>query len=149
MTQPRTSRVVLCGSMRVHGKILATSRSLEALGVPNVAPRPDEAVASATTREELDTRKRAASMRHFRRVTAPETWGLLVVNGDGHDTPLHVGASAFAESALALAHGKAIYLLDGLPERFGEDLRAWNAVCLNGDLARLAADFEAAQAAVR
>jgi hypothetical protein len=133
--------------MRVHERIAETSRRLEALGVANVAPRPDAAVANARTPEEADARKRAASMRHFRLVMAPETWGILVVNGDGASAPDYVGASAFAESALAFAHGKAIYILNGFPGRYGEELRAWGATCLDGDLAKLAADLAPRQPA--
>lgn len=135
------SRVVLCGSMRVHEDIARVARALESLGVPNVAPTPDAAVATARSADAVDSLKRAASMRHFRHVMSPQTWGVLLVNRDAAGARAYVGASAFAEAALAFAHGKAIYLLEDFPERYGEELRAWQAICLGGDLRRLAQDF--------
>ena len=131
------ARVVLCGSMRVHEEIARVSRDLRSLGIPNVSPKPDEAVAP----EAVDAQKRSASMRHFRHVMAPETWGVLLVNREAAGARAYVGASAFAEAALAFAHGKAIYLLEDFPDRYGDELRAWQAICLRGDLRRLAKDF--------
>jgi hypothetical protein len=138
----RTTRhVVLCGSMGVYPAIVETSYTLNALAVPTLVPdRDDERVARMTI-EQFENFKRSVSFLHLRRVRDPRTFGVLAVNIDRHGIKDYIGPNTFAEIAVAFAQSKRIYLLQGIPEIYTDELQAWRAIPLFGDIERLGDDF--------
>jgi hypothetical protein len=70
-----------------------------------------------------------------------DTDGILVANEPKHGDRNYIGANAFAEIAIAFNAQKAIYLLNDIPAAFEDELSAWGAIPLKGDLSILTADM--------
>jgi hypothetical protein len=71
----------------------------------------------------------------------PATWGILVVNPDRRGSENYIGPNAFAEAAVAFASGRHIFVLNNIPSSYDDELRAWGARCLDGDIRHLADAF--------
>lgn len=106
-------------------------------GLPAYIPDPDSAEWDEATPERLLILKRLASYEHLRRVRSKTNGAVLAVNLDRDGIADYIGANTFAELAHAFAHRKRIYLWQGVPEAYEDELRAWGAICLQGDLDRL------------
>lgn len=131
------SRVVLCGSMSSLAHMRAIADQLAAHGLEAVLPEPDEL--PAADRPAVLAAKAAASRAHFDAVRDPRTCAVLLVNVDRAGRRSYVGPNAFAEAAVAFAHGRPAFLLQGMPPEYDDELTAWGATCLFGDLAPLLA----------
>jgi hypothetical protein len=138
---PRDRGVVLCGSMRSYELICQTAQRLTEQGVYVNLPPPAHSSRTALTHAEYLRVKRMASRLHFDMIRDPRTWGVLAVNPELDGVASYVGPNAFAELALAFAFRRRIYLLYGVPIAYEDELAAWGAVALKGQLARLTADF--------
>jgi hypothetical protein len=106
---------------------------LEQSGLHAIAPTVDEPV-SEWELEKLATIKRAASKRHMDFIRAPETTAILVVNTDRPEAQNYIGPNAFAEIGVAFSDETEIFLLQGMPKSYADELTAWGVRCLNGDL---------------
>lgn len=136
----RRQRIVLCGSMAFYSKMLDLRDELSLHGLPAFAPDPDNDL--FTTQEKSDQiTKRRASMRHIRKVRDQSTFGILVVNFDKHGIPDYIGPNTFAEIAVALAHYKRIYLFQSVPRFYQDELLAWGAIPLHGDIRLIVKDW--------
>lgn len=122
-------RVVLCGSMRHLDLMDQLASRLEQKGVEVVTPRPDSCVGSIA--------KRAASLRHFREIRRRHTDAILVVNSHREHISSYIGPNSFAEIAIAFVEGKRIFVLNGFPGEYADELTAWGAINLGGDLTGL------------
>lgn len=138
---PTADRVVICGSMAFYANMVEQRSLLRELGVKSVMPDPDTDVFHTMDEDDSLATKRTASMKHIRRVRDGKTFGILVLNLDKHGIPDYIGPNTFAEVAIALAHYKRIYLYQGIPTFYRDELVAWGAVPLNGDLSRLVGDL--------
>src|SRR5689334_16807341 len=128
------ARVVVSGSMSFHSVMLEQARILAKAGIRTVVPPVDSGVIDDLADEEYLTVKRRLSMKHIRRIRDPKTYAILVVNCDKHGFPDYIGPNTFAEIAIALAHYKPIYLYQGIPHFYRDELTAWKAISLNGNL---------------
>jgi hypothetical protein len=129
------SQIVLCGSMSAYPVMRRLAEELRRAGVGVVLPDHDD-VPSADEETACQV-KAAASRQHFARIQSPETAAVLVVNVDRHNTPNYVGPNSFAEAAVAVAHDRPVFLLQGIPAAYADELTAWGATPLNGDLSQL------------
>lgn len=132
-----SKRVVLCGSMSSHAIMEAISRQLSSRGIRAVIPESDDkwaGVDDATMRKV----KRKASLKHFELIRNDSTDAILVVNVDKNGVSDYIGPNAFAEIAVAFAENRRIFLLHGMPHAYADELEAWGAQCLHGNLAALA-----------
>jgi hypothetical protein len=134
-------RVVISGSMSQLPRMLEEQRLLEEAGVPAVVPPADEQVMEDLTLEEYQAAKCRAAREHLQKVMDPRTFAVLAVNADKHGIRHYMGPNTFAEVAVAFALGKHIYLLQDIPETLEDELRAWGAVPLRGNLSRLISDY--------
>jgi hypothetical protein len=110
---------------------------LEEIGVSAIYPDFDDAeimAASATDVEVYKAYKREVSMRHFRKIRDPRTAGVLVANFEKNGRPSYIGPNTFGEIAVAFADGKSIWLLNGVPDQYEDELTAWGAIDLQGDV---------------
>lgn len=139
---PSVHRIVICGSMAFYANMVEQRRLLRELGIKSIIPDPDKGVFHEMAEDDSFTLKRTVSMKHIRRVRDGKTFGILVLNLDKHGIPDYIGPNSFAEIAVALAHYKRIYLYQGIPTFYRDELVAWAAVPLNGDLSRLAHDLK-------
>jgi hypothetical protein len=65
------------------------------------------------------------------------TCAVLAVNADKQGIRDYIGPNTFAELAIAFVNGKKIYLLQNVPRNLEDELTAWGAIPLRGDLSRL------------
>lgn len=81
-------------------------------------------------------------MKHIRKIRDNEkTFGILVMNIDKHGIPNYIGPNTFAEIAVAITHYKKVYLFQGIPAFYRDELVAWNVIGLNGDIDRIIKDY--------
>lgn len=143
---PDAARLVICGSMRAWNDMRRVQQVLDQHGICSLIPDTDEIVPHASSAE-MNEVKRAASLRHFEYIQSHHTTAVLVVNvtKDGQDD--YIGPNAFAEIAVAVASGRPVYLLNGMPSAYSDELRAWGARELHGELDLLADEFRSAESA--
>lgn len=128
-------RVVLCGSMTALRYMERIREMLTKHGIDAVAPEPD-------VEEHYDQRaavnaKREASKRHFSWIKDERTRAILVVNVDRDGRHDYIGPNAFAEIAIAFSEGRKVFLYQGIPDDYQDELTAWGVTCLHGDLGPL------------
>ena len=130
--------------MAFYANMLDHKRFLRKAGVQSVTPDPDDKILEPVREKDFQEVKRRASMRHIRRVRDQKTFGILVMNVDKHGIHDYIGPNTFAEIAIALSHYKRIYLYQGIPEFYRDELVSWQVIPLNGDISKLIADYQEA-----
>lgn len=131
------TRVVLCGSMAFEKEMARLAERLQEKGISAIYPDFDDPAVIAARGTDVDgyrAYKREVSMRHFLKIRDPSTAGVLVANFEKNGRPRYIGPNTFGEIAVAFAEGKSIWLLNGLPALYEDELSAWGAVDLGGDL---------------
>lgn len=136
-----TRRIVLCGSMGAYAEILAVSSQLNVFQVPTVVPEPEDEGVLRLSTEAYERFKRQISFLYLKKVRDPRTFAVLAINVDRHGIPDYIGPNTFAEIVVAFAQSKRIYLLQGIPDAYVDELSAWRVVPLYGNLERLVGDF--------
>jgi hypothetical protein len=114
------------------------------MGVPAISPDFDDPAVIAARASDVEgyrAYKREVSMRHFNKILDPRTTGILVANYEKHGKPIYIGPNTFAEIAVAFAHGRQVWLLNGIPEQYDDELTAWGAIDVVGDLSVLVDRF--------
>jgi hypothetical protein len=81
----------------------------------------------------------------MRWIKEEQTRAILVVNVDKDGCSDYIGPNSFAEIAVAFSEGREIYLFRGMPRIYEDELMAWGARCLNGDLSVLIEKFSPAK----
>lgn len=127
-------RIVICGSMSSFAIMCKVRDSLVKAGVNAVIPVPDEDLRAKFTPENFEIFKRKVSFGYLTKIKEPITVGVLAVNPEKYDITHYVGPNTFAEIAVAFAHSKKIYLYYGIPNVYIDELSAWQATPLNGNI---------------
>lgn len=127
--------------MRAYDAMRDVYRYLTAHGVDAVLPDVDNLPLRASA-DEANAVKRAASKKHFDYIRDDATYAVLVVNVDKDGELDYIGPNAFAEIAVAFANDRRIYLWQGSPRRYSEELRAWGACELHGKISALEEDLD-------
>ncbi|MER9207841.1 MULTISPECIES: hypothetical protein [unclassified Mesorhizobium] len=127
-------RFVVCGSMAFAHKMDEICSRLAEHDVLAVAPDDVDAGADFSEQKSYQRFKKEVSKRHIKKVRDPRTIGIVVANFEKHGTRSYIGANTFAEIAIAFADNKAIFLLDGIPRNFSDELSAWGVHDLRGSL---------------
>lgn len=127
-------RIVLCGSMSALPTMEQIQDELTTDGIDALVPQPDSHYAAHPTAAAAAELKRKASYDHIQKIKDSKTRGILVVNIDREGARDYIGPNSFAEIAIAFAEGREIYLFQGMPNIYREELIAWDARCLHGDL---------------
>lgn len=123
-------RIVLCGSMAFSEDMSRIKAILADHGVECVGPEALDTEAETGEAPLGREYKRKVSRIHMDKVKAPSTAAILVANFDKHGIPGYVGPNTFAEIAVAFSQNKPIFLLNGLPDVYVDELSAWGAVDL-------------------
>ena len=134
----------MAGSMSALPAMRDVASALAEQGIDAIVPTPDDDP-ETTSVEALDKIKHDASKAHMASICDERTTALLVANVDRYGTPNYVGPNAFGEIAVAFATGRAIYLLQAMPEQYRSELRAWGARCLNGDLSQFVNELRSSE----
>ena len=134
-------RVVLIGSMGVYHQILEIAEQLGAAGIQTVVPDAENESVRQMSLFDFEQFKRRVSFAHLRRIRDPRTYCVLAVNFDRYGILNYLGPNTFAEIAVAFAQSKRIYMLQANPEAYSDELSAWRAISLRGNIQQLIADF--------
>ena len=132
--------VVICGSMSHYQSMANIQKALYKESIISEIPKPDSAV-YMNLESCIPEVKRQASMAHIKKIRSPWTHAILVVNLDKHGIDSYIGPNTFAEIAVAFAQMKNIYLLNGIPDFYWDELSAWGAIPLRGNLKILVRDY--------
>ncbi|MEI6208225.1 MAG: hypothetical protein WCP20_15700 [Desulfuromonadales bacterium] len=142
----RKKRIVLCGSMSFYPEMLTQAKILKESGIDTVVPISESPYHLSVSELSFQVFKRKASMKHIRKIRDNAlTFGILVMNLDKHGIPNYIGPNTFAEIAVAVTHYKKIYLFQGMPAFYRDELVAWDVICLDGDLNRIIKDYWTAE----
>jgi hypothetical protein len=132
--------------MSFYSDMIKQARLLNDAGIDTVIPESDDPFINSISEDDFQDVKLNASMRHIRKIRDHEkTFGILVLNLDKHGIANYIGPNTFAEIAVALAHYKKIYLFQGIPIFYRDELTTWNVICLGGNLNRIIDDFKQSQ----
>jgi hypothetical protein len=141
--------MVICGSMSFYRQMVEHQQMLASAGIWCVIPSSDNGFEFSLTQEEFQRHKLKTSKQHIRRIRDSKTLGILVVNYDKYENRNYIGANTFAEIAVAFAHYKKIFLYQGIPDFYRDELLAWQATPLFGRLSVLIDEYREAQAYLR
>ncbi|WP_095081681.1 hypothetical protein [Mesorhizobium sophorae] len=117
------------------------ARLLAEDGVRAVIPEDIDVAAELGSQSSYNQFKRAVSRAHIAKVRDPRTIGILVINFDKHGMRSYIGPNTFAEIAVAFADRKRIYVLNGTPNMYADELSAWGVTDLAGDLGPLVEQY--------
>lgn len=122
-------RIVLSGSMKFREEIIDIAEKVKQITNAQVII-PKECI-------QIDMPKKEASKLHFDEIINNNTDAILVVNCNKGDLNNYIGANTFAEIAFGFYFNKKIYLFNDIYEPYKEELNAWGAIPLKGDLNEL------------
>lgn len=112
-------------------------RQLEAGSVRALLPAREDQWHTELSEQAFLDFKRSVSRGYLREIRRRATAAVLVVNPPKRGIENYIGANTFAEIAMAFDARKPIYLLHDCFEPFLDELTAWNAVPLHGNISRL------------
>ena len=135
-------RFVICGSMIFAPHMEQIARSFAERDILAIPPDDVDLAAEFGSQNDYNTFKRAVSRAHLAKIRDPRTVGILVANYEKHGRRSYIGPNSFAEIAVAFAGGKGIFVLDGIPPEYFDELNAWGVVDLKGNIDTLAELFE-------
>lgn len=128
--------------MKNYALMAKIGNLLRSAGLEAVAPDPDEPGENRTA-ETSKQRKCNASRRHMDHIRHRSTAAILVVNPDRPGAKDYVGPNAFAEISVAFLDRRRVFLLNGMPTAYAEELGAWGVRCLNWDIRPLLEELSA------
>lgn len=130
--------VVICGSMSFYDKMIYIKKELNNNKVNALIPDSDELfyekILNTNNKKSIDEFKSTASRIHINKIWQVSTRAILVVNEKKRNIDNYIGANTLAEIALAFALKKKIFLLYDYPSIYHDELSAWGAVSLMGDI---------------
>lgn len=134
----RKRDVVICGSMSFYNEMIYLQKELSNNGISTLIPDSDELfyekIINSNNKLSLDEFKSTASRIHIKKIWRITTRAILVVNSKKRDIDNYIGANSLAEIALAFALNKKVFLLYDYPAIYSDELSAWGATPLMGDL---------------
>ena len=130
----KSKNVVICGSMLFYDKMLEISNFLENRGIPTVIPKEETTEREALTEKQFSDFKRKVSNQYLAKIRDSSTYAILVLNQEKKGVTNYIGANTLVEVSMAFCWGRTIYLLNDFYEPLRDELEAWNAIALKGDL---------------
>lgn len=126
------NKIVISGSMQFLKDMEDCKIPLEEKGFKVFLPEEDDW--DNIKPEEINQYKNSVSRKHFDAIADSNTSAILVVNNSKKGIANYIGANTFAEIAIAFYFGKKIYLLNDIYEPYSDELLAWGAISLNGNI---------------
>lgn len=130
-------RIIICGSMSNYDEMLRCEEFLTCNNIPTIIPQNEEQLIGKLSSEEFNALKRRVSIQYLHKIRDKGVFGILVVNAPKKGVSNYIGANTFAEIAMAFCWYRKIFILHDLFEDFVDELIAWQAQSLHGDLNRL------------
>ena len=141
--------VVICGSMTFYHQMRRLQTVLAKNDITALIPEDDESsyekLLNIKCKSSIDLYKGMASRIHIKKIWRVTTRAILVVNSCKRNIDNYIGANSLAEIALAFAINKKIFLLYGSPTIYSDELSAWGAIPLMGDLSKLVSYIKSTQ----
>jgi hypothetical protein len=125
--------------MTFFGYMSRVREQLASAGVEALVPDAEDHLLESASPRQFDELRRAFAMNHIKRIRNPRTFAVLVLNFDKHGIENYIGPSTFAEIAVAAVHGKKLFVLNGFPTVYEDELALWRAERLHGRLDQLIA----------
>lgn len=138
----RLKNIVICGSMMFYQKMVDIAEYLKRFGVSVVIPKEESREKLLLSEEEFNIFKRKVSNQYLSKIRDSSTYAILVLNEEKKEVPNYIGANTLVEISMAFCWGRSIYLLNDYYEPLIDELVAWNAICLNGDLDKMIATYK-------
>jgi hypothetical protein len=138
-------KITICGSTKFVKEMREFKEKLESLGHEVILPlsakmNQDKEFWNKMKLDDsskfLNT-KRERMLGHFDEVKLSDA--ILVLNYDNDGKKNYVGGNTFLEMAIALEHGKKIFLLNPAPKdsSYIEEIESMHPIILNGDLSKI------------
>ena len=134
-------RLMICGSMQFYEKMCICQRDLQAMGIDVMIPKDEGGLPDSIDEQSFLQFKRKVSSSYLKKIRDSATEAILVYNEPKRGIENYIGANTFVEIAMAFAWNRRIYLYNDYYEPYRDELLAWNCVCLNRDLSRIANDW--------
>jgi hypothetical protein len=119
--------------MRNRGLMARIGQFLDTAGLTSVVPAPD-APASGKSAEYVNQMKRRAARHHMHHIQHNDTAAVLVINVNRPNIRDYIGPNTFAEIGVAFAASRRVFLLQGIPNAYVDELTAWGVTCLDRDV---------------
>lgn len=124
--EPTKRRIVIIGSMSVYENMVNIAAKFNALGIRTIVPESEGEVVRQMSLSDFDQFKRRVSFAYLKKIRDPRTFCVLAMNLDRHGILNYIGPNTFAEIAVAFAQSKRIYLYQGIPDAYVDELSAWD-----------------------
>jgi len=136
-------KIVICGSMKFSKEMLKIKENLNCLGFKNVVvPHNAEKYAAdelgEETRHESTKNKIEKDLirAYYNEIVSADA--VIIANYSKNGVANYIGGNSFLEAAFAHVLNKKLYFLFDVPEMiYSDELRALQAVILDGDLAKI------------
>ena len=115
--------------------------------VDAIAPLPFDPIQEDLSVESYALYRRRLSLEYLRKIRDPRTYAILAVNVDRYGFYNYIGPHTLADIAIAFAQSKKIYIYQGVPDVYQDELTTWGAISLGGVLDPLVRDYQNACAA--
>ena len=125
-------KIVISGSMSFLNKIKNIANQLIDMGYTVVIP--EEVDWNNIPKSKFGELKKDLSMKYFSEIAAEDTYAVLIVNDAKLGVANYIGASTFAEIAIAFYFNKKIFILNDIYVQYKDELSAWGVIPLNGKL---------------
>jgi hypothetical protein len=135
-------RIVISGSTAFAQQMREIKEQLDLMNVRAVAPDDVDGELRHYDNRSYLAFKKAVSVSHINKIKDPRTYAILVANFDRNGIYGYIGANSFAEVSVAFSSRKKIFLFSEIPPQYADELTAWGAITLNGDLSRLVRMYE-------
>lgn len=130
-------RIVICGSMSFYDEMLSCQEIFHKNNIPSIVPKEEGQIIQSLTVEQFNEFKRNVSNQYLRKIREKDVFGILVVNQEKRGIKNYIGANTFAEIAMAFCWNRKIFLLHDIYDNLADELKAWNATPLRGDINKL------------
>lgn len=130
-------RIVICGSMMFYKEMLLCQNELLTIGVDSIIPKDEDEIINQLTKKQFLDFKRKVSNSYLRKIRDKSTIGVLIYNAEKHGKENYIGANTLVELAMAFTWNRKIFLYNNIYEPIKDELQAWNAICLNGNLSSI------------
>ena len=125
-------KIVISGSVSLLDKMKNIANQLIDMGYIVIIP--EEIDWDSIPIENRSRYKKELSMQYFDEIAKEDTHGILVINDAKQGIANYIGASAFAEIAIAFYFSKKIFILNDIYDPYKDELSAWCVIPLNGKL---------------
>lgn len=124
--------------MSFFNEMVYIKKSLTEHGITAIIPNSDSSVfqyiLSMEVQSTINKYKNNESKQHIKKIRRITTRSILVINSRKKNINNYIGANTLAEIALAFVHSKKIFLLYDIPDIYHDELLAWGAIPLYGDI---------------